>query len=112
MRVVIDPSQDASERRADDPVERDAGQSEEDHDVEVERRRQVQVDSRQARPRDAGQPVGRPEPLGAEGRGVQHLGQRERQHDEVHAAHPDRQVADDEPRDPRGDGGQEHRRRE
>ncbi len=55
----------------------------------------------EARPRHADDPVLGAEPRRLEGDRVEHLRERERQHDEVHAAHPDREEADDE----RGEGG-------
>ena len=70
----------------------------------------VQVDAGHRGARDADEAILGPEPRDLEGVGVEHLGEGEREHDEVHAAHPDREEADRQRGEAGGHRGQQQGR--
>ena len=87
--VLVDPAQHVAERRAGDAPQEERGEGDEDEKVDVEARGAPDVQPEHGRARHARDPVLGPEEGVLEGHRVEHLGEGQREHDEVHAAHAD-----------------------
>ncbi len=79
-------------------IEEEADHDDEGEEVEVEGRWARQAPAEHRRPRNTDETVLGAQPRGLKGNGVEHLGEGEREHDEIHAAHADREETDDERR--------------
>jgi hypothetical protein len=89
--------------------EEERGERDDGHEIDVEARGAPDVHPQHGRARHAGDPVLGPNECVLERHGIEHLGEGESEHDEVHAADANAEIADQEGSDGGGRGGQEER---
>ena len=103
----MDAAEHVAEWRAHHAPEHEGGHGAERDEVEVKDHGPAEIHAEDDRARHAHDAVLGAEPRRLEGHGVKHLGERQRQHDEVDAAHTDREEPDGERAEAGAERGEE-----